>query len=164
MIRSACVLACLFGHVCAQSAIENTGTPIAIPFSCTDDDTREGGLTCSAEQPCPVYLELSGVETALNRVFLSGNLHTADATLFSILLVSEDSGKTWTEPFPRTRATLLEEIQFIDFQNGWVAGANVQGVPRDPFLLMTNDGGKSWTERPIFEESRAGVVERFWFD
>jgi photosystem II stability/assembly factor-like uncharacterized protein len=138
--------------------------PRRIPFECTAEDVAESGLTCSAEQPCEVYLELSGVETALNRVFVAGNLHTADATLYSVLLASEDGGKTWAEPYPRTRFAALEEIQFIDFENGWVAGSYVLGVPHDPFLLITNDGGKSWHEQRVFEENRAGVIEHFWFD
>jgi len=69
--------------------------PIHVAFDCTEQDTREAGLTCSEDEPCPVYLELSGVESFLNRVFIVGNLHTSEATLFSILLASDDSGKTW---------------------------------------------------------------------
>lgn len=139
-------------------------TPIRISFDCTAEDTREAGLTCSEEEPCPVYLELSGVESFLNRVFAVGNLHTSEATLFSILLASEDSGKTWSEPFERIRFASLEQIQFIDFENGYIGGALLQGVPRDPFFLATNDAGKTWQRRPVFEDSRFGVVEKFWFD
>ena len=135
-----------------------------IPFTCTEEDTREAGLTCSDEQPCKVFLELSGIEATLNRVFLAGNLHTADTTLYSILLASSDGGKSWTEPSSRIRHTSLEQIQFIDFETGWVSGTNVQGLPRDPFLLITDDGGQTWKQRPVFDESRTGLVERFWFD
>ena len=116
-----------------------------IPFACTEEDIREAGLTCSEDQPCKVFLELSGVEATLNRVFVAGNLHTADTTLYSILMASADGGKTWTEPYNRIRHTSLDQIQFIDFQTGWVSGSNLQGVPRDPFLLLTDDGGESWS-------------------
>ncbi len=30
--------------------------------------------------------------------------------------------------------------------------------------MITNDGGKTWRERPIFEETRVAAIERFWFD
>jgi hypothetical protein len=148
----------------AQTPLENHGAPMLVPYTCTGEDVDEAGLRCSDRQPCPVYLELNAAESLLSRIFLVGNLHAADATLYSILLASDDAGKTWTEPQPRTRFSSLEQIQFFDFERGWISGANVQGVPRDPFFLLTDDGGKSWRQRPIFDESRTGVVERFWFD
>jgi hypothetical protein len=62
------------------------------------------------------------------------------------------------------RSSGLDQIQFFDFENGWISGANLQSAPRDPFLLITTDGGKSWRPRPIFEESRVASIERFWFE
>src|SRR5271156_2773682 len=135
-----------------------------VPFDCTEADTQAASLSCSEEEPCPVFLELSSVEPAGNRIFLAGNLHTNSATLYSILLASEDAGRTWTEPHPRIRSAGLDQIQFIDFQNGWISGANLQSTSRDPFLLLTTDGGKTWHVRPIFEETRVASVERFWFE
>jgi len=42
--------------------IENSGKPMLVPFKCTDEDIHTAGLTCSEDDPCPVYLELSAVE------------------------------------------------------------------------------------------------------
>jgi hypothetical protein len=148
----------------AQNPMENTGKPIRVPFECTETDTQAAGLSCSEEEPCPVFLELASVDSAGNKIFVAGNLHTATTTLDSILLASEDGGKTWNEPHPRIPLAGLDQIQFIDFQNGWISGANLQSAPRDPFLLLTTDGGKTWHERPIFEESRVAAIERFRFD
>lgn len=148
----------------AQAPLEYNGKPLRIPFECKEADSEALGLSCSEEHPCPVYLELANVEAAGNKVFVTGNLHTPDTTLFSILLASEDSGKTWNEPTARMRSTGLDQIQFFDFENGWVSGANLLGAPRDPFLLITSDGGKTWRQRPIFEESRVAAIERFWFE
>ena len=148
----------------AQSSLENTGKPMHVPFECTEADTQVSGLSCSEEEPCPVYLELGNIEAVGNKLFLPGNLHSPTLTLYSILLASDDAGKTWSEPHPRIRFAGLDQIQFIDFQNGWISGANLQSAPRDPFLLLTTDGGKTWRQRPIYEDSRLGVIERFWFD
>ena len=163
VLRPAALLA-FVAFLSAQTPLENAGRPMRVSFECTEADTQAAALSCSEEDPCPVFLELSNVESAGNKIFLAGNLHTSTMTLYSILLASEDAGKIWMEPHPRVRFAGLDQIQFIDFQNGWIAGANLQSTPRDPFLLLTTDGGKTWRQRPIFEETRVAVIERFWFE
>lgn len=145
-------------------ALEYTGKPIRVPFECTDEDITGHGLTCTTDEPCHVYLELAAMETVGVKIFLSGNLHTSNTTLWSILLVSEDSGKTWSEPYERMRSTGLDQIQFFDFEVGWISGQSLVALPRDPFFLVTSDGGKTWRHRPVFGESRGGLIEQFWFD
>jgi hypothetical protein len=164
VIRHPALLLALASLLSAQSPLENNGKPMRVAYECTEADTQAAGLGCSEEDPCPVYLELSNLEAVGAKLFVTGNLHTPTATLYSILLASEDGGNTWTEPYPRMHSSGLDQIQFLDFQNGWISGANLQGAPRDPFLLITTDGGKTWRERPIFEESRVAAIERFWFD
>jgi photosystem II stability/assembly factor-like uncharacterized protein len=164
VFRRTALLLAFTGVAAAQTPIENTGKPMHIPFECTEADTQATGLSCSEEEPCPVYMELANIEAVGNKLFLPGNLHTATTTIYSILLATDDAGKTWSEPYPRIRSTGLDQIQFIDFQNGWISGANLQSAPRDPFLLLTTDGGKTWRQRPIYEDSRLGVIERFWFN
>ena len=46
------------------------------------------GMSCSDEEPCPVYLELAAVESVGNRIFLAGNIHSNAVTLYSLLLAS----------------------------------------------------------------------------
>lgn len=148
----------------AQAPIENNGAPMRVPFTCASESMQTAGLACSEEDPCSVYLELSGVEAVGNKIFLAGNLHSATITLDSILLASDDAGKTWTEPDKRSHFSALDQIQFIDFETGWISGHMVQGIPRDPFFLITSDGGKTWRQSPVFEDGRAGAVEHFWFE
>lgn len=145
----------------AQSPAQS---PARIAYACPSADIDSFGLACSADEPCSVFLELAAADAVGATVFLAGNLHTQSATLRSILLASDDGGKTWTEPFQRIRAAALDQIQFSGFANGWVSGQIIEPLPRDPFLLVSTDGGKTWRERPVFEESRFGSLADFWFE
>jgi photosystem II stability/assembly factor-like uncharacterized protein len=78
--------------------------------------------------------------------------------------MSDDGGKTWSEPHRRLRSSALEQIQFLDFEHGWIGGHLLEPLPKDPFMLLTTDGGKTWRQRPLFEESRYGSIAQFWFD
>ena len=162
-----CKLTCLVKSVallliCTVAATAQSA--VRVEYACPPEDVESFGLGCSGEDPCAVFLDLSSVEAVGARLFLSGNLHTASTTLYSILLASEDGGKTWTEPYKRQRATVLEQIQFVDIANGWIGGQSIEPLPKDPFLLLTTDGGKTWHQSPLFEESRFGSIAQFWFD
>ena len=147
----------------AISAFSQTAT-VPIPFACSADDIEHFGLNCSAERPCHVYADLNFVESVGARVFLTGNLHTDTLTLYSLLFASEDSGVTWKEAHERLRSGNLDQIQFIDFQNGWISGGILTALPRDPFFLVTRDGGQTWRDRPVFDEGRIGTIAEFWFE
>jgi hypothetical protein len=138
--------------------------PQKVEKVCAPQDADAFGLTCSEDDPCPVFLELSSVEANGSTLLVTGNLHTVNTTMFGLLLASEDGGATWTEPYPRVRASALEQIQFVDFQHGWVAGVKLEPLPRDPFFLSTSDGGKTWRQTPLFEDSVFGSIQQFWFD
>jgi photosystem II stability/assembly factor-like uncharacterized protein len=147
-----------------RAALANLGKPIRLDYHCGEEDLRAAGADCTAEHPCPVYLELAGVEGVGTKIFLTGNIHTSAVTLWSVLLASPDGGKSWTEPHERIPGAILEQIQFVDFETGWAGGQLVHPLPRDPFLLLTTDGGVTWRRRPVFDESRIASLERFWFD
>jgi hypothetical protein len=140
------------------------GSPLRLEYECADQDMQASGLHCTADEPCRVYLELVAVEPVGARLFLAGNLHTESVTLQSILLASADTGKTWSEPFERIRGASLDRIQFYDYETGWASGQVVQPLPRDPFLLLTTDGGATWRRRPVFSENRPGAIDRLQFD
>ncbi|MBI2688398.1 MAG: exo-alpha-sialidase [Acidobacteria bacterium] len=120
-------------------------------------------MSCTADAPCPVYLELAGLEVLTGRMVLAGNLHTESTTLSSVVLTSEDGGKTWVESHPRIRQAALDQMQFFDLANGWVSGQIVSALPRDPFFLVTSDGGKTWRQRPVFGDAHVGSIEKFHF-
>lgn len=152
------------GILGAQTPLANTGKPMRVIYECTAAETQAAGLGCSEQEPCPVYLELSNVDAVENRIFLTGNIHTPMVTLDSILLASDDGGKSWTEPQPRIRYAGLDQIQFVDADHGWISGANLQTAPRDAFFLITADGGKTWRRQAIFPDTRVAAVESFRFD
>jgi hypothetical protein len=135
-----------------------------LSVACAAPEIEKFGLGCTLDEACPVFLEVSSVEAAGERIFAAGNLHTATATVFSVLLSSDDGGATWTEPHERIPGATLELMQFIDLENGWVAGQMAGALPRDPFFLITTNAGKTWTQRPIFEDTRVGAVDQFWFE
>jgi hypothetical protein len=149
------------------AVLEYSGKPLVLSSRCTSEDLDALGLTCSDEEPCKVFLELAAVEAAGPRIFVSGNLHEASVTMFSILLASEDEGKTWREVHDRIRGAAIEAMQFTGPDTGWVSGEKPDPLPSDPFFLLTTDGGKSFRRRPVFSEdaeSHLGIVQQFWFD
>jgi hypothetical protein len=148
----------------APAPLVYAGKPLRVEAVCTEDDIQSLGLGCTVEQPCAIYLELSTIETGANRIVVAGNLHTETATLSSVLLMSEDGGVTWTEPHPRIKNGSLEQAQFFDLQTGWISGQMVGALARDPFFLLTTDGGKTWRQRAVMSEPGPGSVEQFGFE
>jgi hypothetical protein len=148
----------------ARPVIQNLGKPLRIPFLCTEQDIQAFGMTCTAADPCPVFFQASHLESSGVRLFLTGNLHNGASTMYSMLLMSDDEGKTWTEPHERIKAAGLEQIRFLDFEHGWIGGQTLLAFPRDPFLLITTDGGKTWKNSSMFSEGKVGSIDHFWFD
>jgi len=147
-----------------QPVLENSGKPMLVPFQCSEEDIRSAGLTCSEDDPCQIYLELAAIGATGSRIIAAGNIHAEAATLYSVLLASEDSGHTWRETYQRVRAAGLDHIQFVDAENGFASGLSLSPLPQDPFLLITHDGGKTWRPSDIFSEPRVGSIVQFHFD
>jgi hypothetical protein len=145
-------------------AYRNLGKPIAVAAKCGEAEISDFGLDCTEDAPCPVYLELAAAESVGSKLFVSGNLHADTATLWSILLSSEDNGQSWKEPFDRVRGVSLDQIQFPDFATGFVAGHTAGPLAKDPFLLRTSDGGRNWSRLPLFEDGAVGLIEQLHFE
>lgn len=138
--------------------------PVRVDYACPTEDVDKFGLICSQDEPCDVFLELAGAEGVGSTIFAVGNLHTVTTTLYGVLLMSGDGGKTWMEQTARIEGAALDQVQFPDFQHGWASGVMEQPLARDPFFLVTADGGKSWRSRPLFNETHYGSIQQFWFD
>lgn len=170
MTRAVVLLFSISALVGGQSAgpgevpsLEYTGSPLVIPYTCNNDDLEWAGLSCDSSS-CSIYVELSGASGQGKTIMITGDLHSTAATFYSLLLRSEDAGRTWREPFARMRGAVLDEIQMLDAQSGWISGQVTQPLALDPFLLLTADGGKSWRKVPFYEEGTPGSVLHFKFD
>ena len=78
------------------STLAAAQAPVRVPYTCTAADLDAFGLTCTPQEPCPVYAEFAQVESLGGRLFVTGDLHTVSTTMYGLLLVSDDTGKTWT--------------------------------------------------------------------
>jgi hypothetical protein len=150
----------------SNAVIGNDGTPMLLPFRCSDEDIRLGGLSCSDDSPCPIFVEISSVEALGNMVLLTGNIHSEAATLYSVLLASDDNGHTWREPIARVRGAGLDHIEFSGTDTAWISGQELVPLPQNPFLLSTTDGGRTWRAREVLSEDseiKFGSVQQFFF-
>jgi len=147
----------------AAAILENHERPMEVPFQCTEEDMEWAGLSCTEQDPCPAYFELAAAEPSGARIFAAGNIHAESVTLYSVLLESDDGGKTWREVHDRIRGAGLDHIQFADLANGWVSGEELSPLPQDPFVLITTDGGANWRRQPIFSETEPGSIQQFFF-
>jgi hypothetical protein len=121
-------------------------------------------MACTQDDPCPVYAEIAGFQPLGQKLFLAGNIHDGSSTLFSLLLTSNDGGKSWTEPVERIKSAGLDRVMFADLEAGWISGHILQAIPRDPFFMITTDGGATWRRRPVFSEPRVSAIDQFWFE
>jgi hypothetical protein len=156
-------LAIAVAIVCC-APVQTTAATVQVKGQCTAETVHNLALSCSSDEPCKLFLELAAADEVANRILITGNIHTSSATIESVLLSSEDGGRTWNEAHARIPSAILDNIQFIDFEAGWINGHLLLPSPRDAFLLVTTDGGKTWRRRPVATESRTGIIEQFWFD
>jgi len=150
----------------APAAMANRGTPLLLPFQCTDEDIRWAGMSCTEDAPCPVFLEIATVEAFGNQVLLAGNIHGDVVTLYSLLLSSDDNGLSWREAHERIRGAGLDHIEHLGAGAAWIGGQVLFPFTQDPFLLISTDGGNSWKQRAVLSEdseSRFGSIQQYYF-
>ena len=142
------------------------GSPLVVPLDCAYDHFSRAGIVCSDATPCDLFLELTAVESAGENAFVIGNIHTAAATISTILLASADGGRNWREPIPRYSGAGFDLIQFVDPAHGWIGGQEGDyDRSTKPLLLASTNGGLRWERYPISQDEDAlGAVLEFFFD
>ena len=60
------------------------------------------------------------------------------------IVASTDGGATWQPQTSGTNA-LLQDVSFVDASHGWAAGVVGSGLGAKAILLVTSDGGTTWT-------------------
>jgi len=142
------------------------GQPLQLQFECLQENFPGAGVHCSPETPCELFLELTSIASAGEKVFLAGDIHTSSAAISTVLLASEDGGTTWTEAAGRILSAGLERLQFADEKHGWAAGHEWQlDDSLRPFFLVTSNGGKTWLRHDIWDETdRTGALLDYYFD
>ena len=142
------------------------GKPVVVPLDCAYAYFEQAGIVCSNNTPCELFLELAAVEAAGEHIFVVGNVHTVSATIASIMLLSEDAGKTWYEPVNRHAGGVLEHIQFMDKNHGWAVGQQrALNSSFKPLLLSTYNAGKRWQHYPVSRnDDHTGTILDLYFD
>ncbi|MBI1355370.1 MAG: hypothetical protein GC160_13570 [Acidobacteria bacterium] len=144
-----------------------SGDPVEVDALCQNDTLLQAGLSCTPRSPCRLELELIWAQEVGDRLLVGGSVRTAEGALESILLASDDGGGSWTEPVERTPAATLDAAQFVDNLIGWVGGQRaVDAAVSEPFLLYTDDGGNTFSTRPVRsgDESEEGFILEMQFD
>ena len=79
------------------------------------------------------------------------------------MLVSDDAGKNLDRSSRRIPGARLRTFSFSISKRVGSAATSCIPDARDPFFLISSDGGKSWRRRPVYSEPKTGAIERFRF-
>lgn len=124
----------------AMSLLLLVGTPLTV-LAATDIEARH-----SIQSPKAATSLLLDITQAGSRVVAVGDR--------GHILYSDDAGKSWTQAKVPTRQ-MLTAIHFIDEHHGWAVG-------HDALVLITSDGGESWTVQHEDREREAPLLD-VWF-
>ncbi len=92
--------------------------------------------------------------------YLLLDVATAGSRLIAVgdrghVLLSDDRGATWRQAKAVPTRTMLTAVYFANAQNGWAVG-------HDETVLVSSDGGESWTRTHFAPESQQPLLD-VWF-
>jgi hypothetical protein len=92
-----------------------------------------------------VDLGVSGIY-ALDKAtaFLFGSMDVYGNTMFSIVLMTEDGGKHWTEVMPRIAGSSVLFVSFVEGGKGWALAMWTVEGPGAATLYHSTDYGRTW--------------------
>lgn len=80
----------------------------------------------------------------------------------TVLFMTSDGGRTWTEPPPASTVGIVSLLSFPDTEHGWMLMNSGGAMGRDPVrVYRTNDGGARWSlaaaSPPMGSNSDTGI-------
>lgn len=79
-----------------------------------------------------------------NIALLLGSLQTSAVSIRSLLLRSEDGGRSWREVMTPATGSDVIRLFFLNKQTGWALLGQTSEGPGQLYLYKTRDSGKSW--------------------
>jgi photosystem II stability/assembly factor-like uncharacterized protein len=115
---------------------QNSGSPLSV--------TVNGGTTWTqVSLPSPVPHGLCGMWAASGRVVYGVGAYYGTPTLIKTI----NNGATWTTRDMSNWCGALVDCYFWDPDSGIAVGSTTPGSTRLPLILLTTDGGYSWSVR-----------------
>jgi len=110
-----------------------------------DFRTEQALLYADAEKADEgVYLSVSIYGFDKNLAFLLGSLKTPAVSIRSLLLRSEDGGRSWMEVMEPVTGSDVIRLFFLSKQTGWALLGETSEGPGQLYIYKTKDSGKSW--------------------
>src|SRR2546430_144409 len=130
--------------------LENSGKPMRVPFQCTDDDMQWAGMSCSEEEPCPAYLEVSAIQQFWFESAKVGDLvidrrESADSSRYE-LYGTPNGGETWM--IRRTSDTPIAIKRPASDPAG--AGWRIRADARTKSFAIEKKQGERWSTAASF--------------
>jgi hypothetical protein len=112
-----------------------------------DSRTEQALLYAGAEKADEgVHLSVSIYGLNKKIVFLLGSLQTPAVTIRSLLLRSEDGGRSWKEVMEPVTGSAVIRLSFLSKQTGWALLGGTSEGPGQLYLYKTRDSGNSWSK------------------
>jgi len=64
------------------AVLTNAGQPMRVGYECAEEDLQWVGMSCTEDEPCPIYVELNAVASNGTKILVAGNLHSTSGTQF----------------------------------------------------------------------------------
>lgn len=122
--------------------------------------TKDGGEHWE-RQKSGTKFRLRGVQFVDDkRGWVIGENVSSERGSTAIILHTTNGGKDWKIQWKKKTDWLgLHELQFIDNNTGWVAGA-IHEFSGEGLLVNTTDGGKTWSEKEIIDPEQMFFIDK----
>jgi photosystem II stability/assembly factor-like uncharacterized protein len=115
--------------------------------------TIDGGKTWEVQFNDSGNFYLNGI------YFVNANKGWAvgEGDLSAYVLGTVDGGKTWNVIYTSPTDTVysLMQIEMVNESKGWAVGMKKSNVGAKPYIIHTEDGGKSWLEEEVVRSNAA---------